>query len=260
MRKIAVIIACLFATSLSAQTKFQLAPPLLIYPSSFFKGSTELVVIFNQPGASVHYTLDGKEPTESSAVYTKPIKITGTRVSVKAKTFGNGYDPSETASVVFVGGGKPIQNISFTPPHESYAKVPANILNDNIGGITQYGSGSWLGYNADTVEINIDLNQKDKIRSVLLEMLQDENSWIFLPQKIELYYLNAKQQHILASSSLIEPGTKAQKQCVLKEIKLPGNIRTDKLRLRIKTVGAIPDWHPGKGQHGWFFIDEIKVY
>ena len=41
-------------------------------------------------GSIIRYTLDGKEPTESSPLYSTPIKITGTKV-VRAKLFCDGY-------------------------------------------------------------------------------------------------------------------------------------------------------------------------
>ena len=260
MKKLAVIVACLITSCLFAQSKFQLAPPILIYKSAFIKGAAEVSILFNQPGATVHYTLDGTIPTTASEEYTQPLKINGVRQTLKAKAFGPGYEPSETSSAEFIGGGKEIRDITFTPPHESYGKAPANILHDNIGGLPQYGSGSWLGYNVDTVEINIALNKQETISAILLDQLQDENSWIFLPEKIELYYLDGAKKYVLISSILNASLKQGDKHCVVEEIKLQRAIMTDKLKLVIKPVQSIPDWHAGKGQHGWFFIDEIKVY
>ena len=37
-------------------------------------------------------------------------------------------------------------------------------------------------------------------------------------------------------------------------------INTQKLKLVLLPLKKIPDWHNGKGNHGWLFIDEIKVY
>jgi predicted alpha-1,2-mannosidase len=49
-------------------------------------------------GATIHYTLDGSEPTEQSAVYTQPLTISA-NATIKAKGFKQGYEPSATTNV-----------------------------------------------------------------------------------------------------------------------------------------------------------------
>ena len=261
MRVLLLFLIAFTITGSKAQQEFQLASPILIYPSTFAAGPTVITILFHEPNTEVRYTVNGKEPTRKDKKYTQPISITGTRVILKAKAFGSAYNASETVSAEFVRGGKNIANISFTPPHESYSKVPSNILHDNLGGIVQYGSGTWLGYNSDTVEVNINLTKKEKVSSVLMDLLEDENSWIFLPEQYELYYFNDTTARFqLAALRSVKPTDSMAKRCQLHEIKLAKPLLTDKLRLVFQTVKSIPGWHPGKGQHGWFFIDEIKVY
>jgi hypothetical protein len=38
-----------------------------------------------------------------------------------------------------------------------------------------------------------------------------------------------------------------------------GKRRARHVRLRAKTLGPIPDWHPGRGNPAFIFIDEILV-
>lgn len=47
-------------------------------------------------GASIHYTLDGNNPTEESVLYSGPIEVAPSTV-VKAKAYKDGMMPSETA-------------------------------------------------------------------------------------------------------------------------------------------------------------------
>ena len=49
-------------------------------------------------GCSIHYTLDGSEPTEASPLYTAPVKLNKS-CTVKAKAFKEGYAPSRTLTV-----------------------------------------------------------------------------------------------------------------------------------------------------------------
>ncbi|MGZ8524069.1 MAG: FN3 associated domain-containing protein [Chitinophagaceae bacterium] len=260
IKKLALPVFIFMMQSCFSQTTFQLAPPMLKYKSAFFSGTTSVQVIFNQPGAEVRYTLNGKEPAEIDLLYSTPLAITK-RTQVKVKAFGNNFLPSETVSATFVKNGKAIQQIKYSKPNESYANSKADILHDNIGGITTYRSGDWLGYDNDTVTITIQLKKKEPINMVLISLLQDENSWIFLPEQLSVYSYDDKTKTFLATGkeefAHNNPGTK---QINLREIAPTQKIKTDKLKLVLLPLKKIPEWHPGKGNHGWLFIDEIKVY
>jgi hypothetical protein len=243
-----------------SQQVFQLAPPILKYNSAFFSGSTSFEVIFNQPGAEIRYTLNGNEPTEKDPLYSGAVPVID-KTTVKAKAFGKDFLSSETVSATFIKNGKPIEKIQFSKPNEYYTNTNADILHDNIGGIANYRSGGWLGYDNDTVTIYIDLKKKETVNSVLIDLLQDENSWIFLPEQILVYYYNDKQKTFLtAGKETFSHETKGAKQCTIREIKPGSNISTQKIKLVLLPLKKIPDRHNGKGNHGWLFIDEIKVY
>lgn len=243
-----------------SQTLFQLAPPMLKFKSAFFSDTTFFEVIFNQPGAEVHYTLNGNEPTENDPVYSTTVTLTK-RTQVKLKAIGKDFLPSETVSALFVKDGKAIRHIQFSKPNESYAKSKANILYDNTGGIANYRSGGWLGYDNDTATLDIDLERKEMISTVLISLLEDENSWIFLPEQILIYYYNDKRKTFLpAGKEIFLHDTPRPKQCNMQETKLTQKIKTGRLKIVLLPLKKIPGWHPAKGNHGWLFIDEIKVY
>ena len=243
-----------------SQPSFQLAPPLVKYKSAFFSGTTSFEVIFNQPGAEIRYTLNGNEPTENDLLYSKPVPITK-RIQVKVKVFGKDLLPSETVNAQFIKDGKQIRQVTFPKPNEYYTKSKADILHDNIGGLINYRTGSWLGYDSDTVTIAINLKKKETINTVLISLLQDENAWIFLPEQILVYYYNDKQKAFVpAGKEIFVHETPGPKKCHFREITATKKIKTDKLKLVLLPLKKIPDWHPGKGNHGWLFIDEIKVY
>ena len=208
-----------------SQQKFQLAQPMLKYKSAFFTSITSFEVVFDQPGAEVRYTLNGNEPTANDLLYSTPIAITK-RTQVKVKTFGNNFLPSETVSATFVKNGRIIKQIQYSKPNESYNKSKPDILNDNIGGFSNYRSGTWLGYDNDTVTMEIDLIKKETINTILISLLQDENSWIFLPEQILVYYYNDRLKTFLAiGKEEFTHNTSGPKQSNLWEIKPTQNIK-----------------------------------
>ncbi|RXK59909.1 hypothetical protein ESA94_12730 [Lacibacter luteus] len=243
-----------------SQQLFQLAPPLLKYQSAFFEGSSSVEIMFEQPGAEVRYTLNGKEPTANDLLYVKPLRITK-QTTLKAKAFGKNFLPSETVQALFIHDGKKIAAMDFSKPNEKYSSSIANILFDNTGGLLNIHNGTWLGYNNDTVTITIQLQKKEKISSVVIDMLQDEASWIFLPAQMLLYYYDEQQQRFLpAHKEQFSFEKQSPKQTVAKLIRLKQQLQTDKLKLVLLPLQQIPDWHAGKGNHAWLFIDEIKAY
>ena len=118
------------------------------------------------------------------------------RTAVKVKAFGKDFLPSETVSATFIKNGKAIKKIQFSKPNESYANAKADILNDNIGGIVNYRSGHLAGLRQRYSNIYIDLEKKETINTILISLLQDENSWIFLPEQIFVYYYDDKQKNL----------------------------------------------------------------
>lgn len=260
MKKIMVLIFIFTVHYCFAQQQFQLAMPLMKYRSVFFADTASFTINFNQPGSAVHYTLNGEEPTETDLLYKTPVIITQ-RTIVKAKAFSNSFAASETVTAEFIKDGKKIRQVSFSKPDDAYATTNVSILNDNTGGNMNFKSGTWLGYKNDTVEINIELKKKENINSVLVNILQDENSWLFLPEQVLVYYYNDKQKAFLpAGKKFFFSESPAAKKSSAKEIILSQKIKTNTLKLIVLPLKKIPGWHPGKGNHAWLFIDEIKVY
>jgi hypothetical protein len=245
-----------------AQDSFQLARPLVKYESVFFKESAKLELKFAQPGAKIYYTINNDMPSEKSILYKKPIVLKNQFTTVKAKAFCNGFIPSETIEYSFAKEGQKIKRITSSLPNSKYSGSGDSTLFDNKGGIENSSSKTWMGFDSDTILLNIELAENQFINEVLLSFLRNESSWIFLPKQVHVHYYDEgsdtyklywKAEYSSATASL--PG------CMLKVIAIPKPIiKSGKLKVMLVTVNKIPDWHPAKGQHAWCFIDEIKVY
>jgi uncharacterized repeat protein (TIGR03806 family) len=80
-----------------------LAPPIIAPQGGTFKGSIEVSLAVNEPGAEIRYTLDGTVPGTSDSRYEKPIRLTGPTV-LRARAFKDGFTRSITAQQVFIVG------------------------------------------------------------------------------------------------------------------------------------------------------------
>lgn len=251
-----LFIAFLSATRLFGQDSFQLAPPIIKYHTVFFKKENKADIIFAQQATAIHYTTNGKEPTINDGVYTIPIRIKKNFTTLKAKVFGTGFLASETAQVTFIKDGIAIKDITNIQPNEKYSGEGANTLIDNKGGSPSIQSKTWLGFREDSVVFTIVTAKKQEIKSIMFQLLQDYKSWIFFPDKVEVFGNMEKLGELL-----IEKSEHSETQ-LIKPFLIPfaKKINTGIIQLKIYTCNKIPDWHPGKGTRGWLFIDEIKIY
>jgi len=78
--------------------------PIILPEPRAFHDSTAVTVKSHWGGVIHRYTLDGKDPAETSAELTKPIVIDKT-TTVKVRSFREGYEPSSVAAAEFTSLG-----------------------------------------------------------------------------------------------------------------------------------------------------------
>ncbi len=262
MRNSITLLLLSFSCALFAQDTFQLAPPLIKYHSVFFTNKTFVELKFAQSNTSIYYTLINQEPTVNDAVYKKPILIKNNFTTIKAKVGGNNFHSSATVAVTFIKDGIPVRAIKQTLPNTKYPGNGANTLNDNKGGIANVNSNTWMGYNCDTVTVLLDLGKQQAVQKVLLNFLQSENSWVFMPDEIEVLWFDNRSNSFKPFAKEVlfaekeTPGTHSK----YKVLATNNKIVTSKISISILVKKNIPAWHVAKGEHGWMFLDEIKVY
>jgi Fn3 associated len=263
MKKIRLLLLLsLNIVALQAQDIFQLAPPLLTYPSVFFQKEAKIDMAFAEPNTEIHYTTNGAKPTKQDPIYKTPLSITMNFTTVKARVFSKIYQASDVVEATFIKDGLPIKSIDCTLPNPKYAGSGTASLMDNKGGTTNLSSKTWLGFQTDTIEIVLTLNKKQSIKKVLLNLLQDHGSWIFLPEKIDVYAFDSKTKAFQLVGNQVFNQEKEVKGSFSTPsvLEVKKGVKTDKIKLQLFLVKKIPDWHAGKGNKSWIFIDEIKVY
>ena len=74
--------------------------PVLAPADCVFWPTTNVTISCATAGATIRYTLDGEDPTETSPAYSTPIDLVET-TTVKARAFKSGFNPSIVASAVY---------------------------------------------------------------------------------------------------------------------------------------------------------------
>jgi hexosaminidase len=136
-------------------------------------------------------------------------------------------------------------------PHKSYPGSGAEGLVNGISGSdSRYGDKEWLGFWGEDIEITIDLGEETEINSIETRFHNGQGQWIYAPREIEIGFddhgLDSKTE-IPLSSNIMVP------------LKIKLNETSQKIYLKFKNYGIIPEGKQGAGNKAWTFIDEIIV-
>lgn len=241
--------------NISFAQKIQLSPPKSNVQMAMVGKDypQNLVLDFRMEGATIRYTLDGTEPTINSKLYKIPLKISkpGT---IKAKAFHQGFDPSETVTANFVAYGKKISSYNVSEPNPKYADEGSKTLFDGQFGNMSY-TKNYLGYDKGPVEITFQSDSHQFITTIHISYLTHQGAWIFGPSKISVFDENNK---LLIQKNFEDSTQKSTTSHSIHTINVPKK-QYNQLKLVIEPVSSIPDWHDGRGNPAWFFVDEVWV-
>jgi hexosaminidase len=209
----------------------------------------------------IFYTTDGKDPDTSAALYSAPFVI-GANAIIKAGLFPEGKLKGKITEMPIVfhhAIGKPVKYL------RSYSyRYPAAgdmALTDGLRGSTNHRDGLWQGYLGNDMEVVIDLGKEQQIMSVMATCLQNQRSWIFLPERVEFSLSsNGKDFHSVNDEfARVQP---TEEQVFIQPFSHGFPKGTTARYIKIKAVnrGVCPSWHEGAGDSCWIFIDEVTVY
>jgi len=80
------------------------ATPILSPGAGSYTSTLSVTISCDTSGATIRYTLDGSEPTSSSAAYSGPIAVNTGTITIKAKAQKSGMTDSNTASATYIIG------------------------------------------------------------------------------------------------------------------------------------------------------------
>ncbi len=131
-------------------------------------------------------------------------------------------------------------------------------LNDQLFGSLDYHH-NWLGFHGEDMILDIDLLEPKGISEIQMNFLQAVNSWVFLPEVLEIEYSNDGMAYKTIS---VQEGDIAERNYLVKSIPFYfsfDSIKTQYIRITAKSIKTCPEWHRGYGKPSWIFIDEIIV-
>jgi uncharacterized membrane protein len=211
------------------------------------------------PGAVIRYTLDGSDPDSGGQVYAGPF-ILRERSQFRAKAYKPGWLPSDPTAANFYTQKYPPDSIRMLLPIDSnYLKIrPAVLIDADKGGL-DYGSGKWLGFRKNGLSALLFYRKPVTVSDLTFSSLVDIGAFIFPPTRLEVW--GGPDEHHLKSLGVLTPTQpNATMPPYLTDYRISFPRQTIRcLKVTAGQVAKLPDWHPGKGQPGWVFFDELLV-
>lgn len=147
-----------------------------------------------------------------------------------------------------------------TPP---YARTDPGTLVDSRRGADDYHY-NWLGFWGKDLDATIRLDAQwpdpelPEASKVSVQFLQDQQSWVFFPEKVVLEISPDGNTYQTVHTETIETKPDGQKRAYRVEAHFPKQ-KIRSVRVRAENRAQCPPWHPCTGNPAWIFVDEIVV-
>ena len=131
-------------------------------------------------------------------------------------------------------------------------------LTDGYRGTKNFKSQLWQGWEGENAEVVLDLGKAQTVSEIQLGILVSQSDWIFAPSNVEFLTSMDGENFTPILSKKIDALTETS----AKLQKVGGKISPQKTRyikVVAKKITALPEWHAGKGQGAWIFLDELMV-
>lgn len=206
----------------------------------------------------IYYTTDGSQPNTKSSIYSSVITIKNT---TNFQLIAINKEGKESAviqeEIIKIDDSRAIT--IHSKYENQYAAGGDKALIDHLRGGANFRTGSWQGYQKD-LDVVVDLGENKTISSIEVGFLQDIQSWIFYPKKVEYSISNdGKNFQTLGEASSDFPDTEygAFTEHLVFNLDRPSKARY--VKVVATNYGICPPWHLGAGGPTWIFADEITI-
>lgn len=241
------------------KSPMQLNRPRLNTTVSIFKNSIPLQIKHPIPGVEIRYTTDGSEPDSlTSAVYDKGIEIKEASI-LKAKAYKAGWYGSEVTAFEFYQSKHKPDSIAFViAPSEKYkGEGPKTLIDDQLGNF-DIQNGKWIGYQ-DNMALILYFNKPMPVQSISLHLMKKISSHILPPEEIEIWGGTDEKKLRLLHTIKNKMPAKDEPDSFFKIDSKLNTPLISCIKITGKNFKKLPEWHSGKGQPAWVFIDEILL-
>jgi hypothetical protein len=233
-------------------------PSPTIAPHTYFFNEA-IKVRLNHPleGINIYYTLDGSDPDESSDRAGDSLEISES-LQLKYYAARTGWESSQMDSMRFFKTLRKPDNYSLThSPNPRFTGRGEKLLFDLDKGVGIFGDSAWMAFREDNFILNCEWAETVNIHSVVLSSVVNTDPYLFPPESVTIRGgMDKFDLQVLTRLMPEKLEARSGRYFEYYECQFdPIEIRY--IEIVVEPLKRIPMWHRGKGEKGWFFIDEV---
>ena len=235
--------------------------PYVMNAESIFKKKRSIALECADSSAVIEYLVVPNDVPETTAstvfsTYSSPIKIKRSSKVIFKASKGELVSPI-IESNFYKTNDK--WEITLNSPHyHQYSGGGNNALIDRLNGGNDFRTGAWQGFRGRDMDVQINFKKKLKLEGISVRFLQDARSWIWFPTEVQ--FMISKNGRDWFTLDVIKNDVSPKEYgVIIKEFTTKQQIKTKHIRIVAKYLGTIPQWHPGSGESGYIFADEIEM-
>lgn len=245
----------------SSDDESKINPPSLSSNKTVISKEDKISLEHKLKNIDIRYTLDGSDPDSTSSLFTEPFQF-DTYSILKARAFKEAWFPSDIMTYNFyVKGITPKKATLVSKVDDRYpGKGAATLIDNEKGEATNISSPSWLGYRENPFSASVDLGTSSpNVEKVVMSYAINMGQYVMAPTSIELWGGNNENSMALIKKSIPEQDDNyGSNEVRAFSIPVKGQYRYYKVVAH--PLKVLPDWHSGKGDKGWVFVDELFFY
>ena len=181
-------------------------------------------------------------------------------ISLKYFAAKDGWESSQVDSMRILRSGRQPSSYELTyEADEKYRGIGKSLLFDLEKGPANFGDNSWMAFTEEPFVLNCEFERDMSIRQVILSSMVHTDPHIFPPSAIKVYG-GMKQSELKILGTFYPKALKERQDRHFKYYEIKLDTQAVKfLKIEVTPLRSIPIWHAGKGEKGWFFIDEIVL-
>lgn len=246
----------------SSGDESKINPPSLSSNKTVISKEDKISLQHKLKDIDIRYTLDGSDPDSISEKYIEPFQFESYS-TLKARAFKEGWFPSDIKTYYFyVKGIKPKKAILVNKPADKYkGKGAATLIDNEKGESTNISSPTWLGYRESSFSARIDMGSSShKVEKVVMSYAINMGQYIMAPTSIELWGGNSPNDFsLIKKSAPVQDEKYSSNEVRAYTIPVKGS-SFRYYKVVAHPLRVLPDWHAGKGDKGWVFVDELFFY
>lgn len=227
--------------------------PIISSPELSFTDSLEVSIYAADGQSEIYYSLNGTD----FSLYEQPFTIYE-ESSVDAYSESEDGERSAYSEARFFTReqGRSIKiDSEFST---QYTAGGQEALIDGLRGGEDFRTGFWQGYFGEDIIATVDLGEVKQINYLAAGFLEEIKPWIWFPKKV-IFEVSVDGQEFKAVATIENDGPIDDYETKIRDFSAKVKTSARFVRLKANNFGTIPEWHLGKGNPSWIFIDEIII-